>query len=228
LTYVVESYTFCSFESVMYCSAHKKGLVVSLLFSLFVFALAYAVLGYLGLSMLGAALFAALPAFVLWFSIGVAPSCLPMLPTCLLDDLIEAVRGYVPAVAQVPPLLRKNDTSTLASCSELQFARWEDPLVFAWCDMGFCDGMDDANYPGLGQFDFAQKRAMSESTNADAYRLCATVSAAKAVPVIMAASIAVALVSSALLTGLTLVAPSLTLLWQVGVYNHGGVEDDIN
>jgi hypothetical protein len=151
-----------------------------------------------------------------------------MVPTCLLDDVIETVRGYIPAEARVPPLLlRGNSTSDLVSCSELQFERWEDPLVFAWCDMGFCDGMDDADYPGLGRFDFARKRQMAESADAAAYRLCATVSAAKAVPVIMVMSIAVALASSALLAGLALIAPSLTLLWQVSVYNHAGTGGDI-
>jgi len=230
LTYMVESYTFCSFESVMYCGAHKRGLVPSLVFSLILFAVAYSILSYMGLSLLGAALFAALPAFVLWFSIGVAPSCFPMLPTCLLDDLIDAIRGYIPVEAAVPRLLIPVNSSDipLRSCSELHFTGWEDPLVFALCDMGFCDGLDDANYLGIARLDFAQKREMCQSADADAYRLCSTVSAARAVPVIMALSVALALASSAILTLFTLVAPSLSLAWQVSVYNHAKGDDNIN
>jgi hypothetical protein len=230
MTYILESYTFCSFESVMYCGAHKRGLVVSLAFSLILFAVAYTLLSYMGLSLLGAALFAALPAFVLWFSIGVAPSCLPMLPTCLLDDFIDAIRDYGPPKASVPRLLLSGNVSTppLRSCSELHFEGWEDPLVFALCDMGFCDDMDDANYLGIARLDFAQKRNMSQSEDAAAYRVCATVSAAKAVPVVMGLSVALALASSAVLTLFTLIAPSLSLIWQVSIYNHEGAGDDIN
>jgi hypothetical protein len=228
LTYLVESYAFCNFESVMYCGAHKRGLGVSLLFSLILFSVLYAILSYMGLSWVGTALFASLPLFVLWFSIGVAPGCLPMLPTCLLDDFIESIRSYVPAETRIPRLLLpRNDTALLRSCSELHFTSWEDPLVFAACDLGFCRYADNVYYPGFARLEYATMTWMINSPDADAYRLCATVSAARAVPIVMAMSVGVALVSSALLASLALIAPSLTLAWQVSVYNHANEDDEI-
>jgi hypothetical protein len=135
----------------------------------------------------------------------------------------------VPPQTRVPRLLSEGFNGTsLRSCSDLQFTSWEDPLVFALCDLGFCDEMDDAHYLGIARFDFAQKRGACQSPDADAYRLCATVSAAKAVPAIIVLSTALALASSAILAILTLIAPSMSLAWQVSVYNHAEAGEDIN
>jgi hypothetical protein len=220
LTYLVDSYLYCNFETVMYCGAYKRGLMTSILFSVILFVLVYYVLSYIGLSIVGAMLFAALPLFVLWFSIGVAPSCLPMLPTCLFDDVLDTAKAWIPPTAVVPPMLLVNNKTSLRSCTDLKFTSWEDSIVFTYCDMGFCDGQKDVNLWGIARLDFAQKQAQIESPDADAYRVCSVVSVANSVPAFIAFTLGLALVASVAMAGFSLVGPFVFLMWQVVVYNH--------
>jgi hypothetical protein len=220
MTYIIESYFFCNFETVMYCGAYKRGLMTSILFSVILFVAVYTVLSFVGLSMLGSLLFAGLPFFVLWFSIGVQPSCLPMLPTCLFDDVLDTAKSWIPPTAVVPPMLLVNNKTSLRSCLDLQFTSWEDSLVFTYCDMGFCDGQKDFNLWGVVRLDFAQKQSQIESPDADAYRVCSAVSVANSIPAFIGFTIGLALVASVAMAGFSLVGPFVFLLWQVVCYNH--------
>jgi hypothetical protein len=220
MTYIIESYFYCNFETVMYCGAYKRGLVTSILFSVILFVAVYYVLSYIGLSLFGPLLFAGLPFFILWFSIGVQPSCLPMLPTCLFDDVLDTAKAWIPPTAVVPPMLLVNNKTSLRSCLDLQFSSWEDSIVFTYCDMGFCDGQKDFNLWGIARLDFAQKQAQIDSLDADAYRVCSAVSFANSIPAFIGFTIGLALIASVAMAGFSLIGPFVFLLWQVVCYNH--------
>ena len=169
-----------------------------------------------------------MPFFIVWLSIGVPPSCFPMIPTCLFDDVLGAIKSWLPSETRIPAMLTVGNSTNLRSCADLKFTSWEDPIAFMVCDMGFCDNLKDTSFIGGTQWKFGEKKLMAESTDADAYRLCTTVSAVYVVPAVLAMSIGVALASSITLAALNLLAPFVGLVWQVSVFNHGVGDESIN
>jgi len=149
-----------------------------------------------------------------------------MVPTCLLDDVIAALKGLFPVRAVLPPLLVVGPRE-LRSCSELNFTSWEDPLAFAACDLGFCDGLDDTKFLGVSRWDFRQMRERAYSPDADAYRVCASVTSTYTIPVVLAAGFVVAVAAALALSAIALAGPCVNILWQVVLYNHSGKNRDI-
>lgn len=226
--YLVETATYCDFENVMYCNKKRRDLVTSTLFAVILYLALSFVLKGLGLSSLTFVFFYGMPFFIVWLSIGVPPSCFPMIPTCLFDDVLGAIKSWLPSETRIPAMLTVGNSTNLRSCADLKFTSWEDPIAFMVCDMGFCDNLKDTSFIGGTQWKFGEKKLMAESTDADAYRLCTTVSAVYVVPAVLAMSIGVALASSITLAALNLLAPFVGLVWQVSVFNHGVGDESIN
>ena len=73
--------------------------------------------------------FASGPFFLLWYSYGVSPQCFPMLPACLLDDVLVFATSVLPSTVALPATLlacpvSENASMTpscLRSCSALNF-----------------------------------------------------------------------------------------------------------
>ena len=225
-SYIAESALFCDLESVMFCSAHRNDLVMSTVFMVLVYVAVSLLCGYLGLYGVSTAFFLAIPVLAVWYSLGVSPRCFPMVPTCLLDDVIAALKGLFPVRAVLPPLLVVGPRE-LRSCSELNFTSWEDPLAFAACDLGFCDGLDDTKFLGVSRWDFRQMRERAYSPDADAYRVCASVTSTYTIPVVLAAGFVVAVAAALALSAIALAGPCVNILWQVVLYNHAGKNRDI-
>jgi hypothetical protein len=59
----------------------------------------------------------------------VAITCTPLLPTCLLADVIAALEYVAPARMSLPPELVLPGGAGLASCARLNFTDWYDPLA---------------------------------------------------------------------------------------------------
>jgi hypothetical protein len=229
-SYMLEALTFCDLESVMYCSRYKRDITVSILFALILYVIISALANFVGFPSLATMFFYAIPFFVLWFSTGVAPSCVPLVPTCIIDDIIGFIKEWLPFQMGLPKLLivnNNNNSARLRPCTDLSFTSWEDPLAFALCDMGFCDELNDTTWMGT-RWDFSKKLSMIRSQDASAYRVCSTVAAVNVLPVAMAAVTGVALLSCAVIALSSLIGPLLGLAWQVSVYNHQPGEQDIS
>jgi hypothetical protein len=222
LTYVVESLAFCDFESVMYCSGHRRDMVSSTLFAAVLYMVVSVASTYLGVPAVGNVFFYFIPLFVLWYSTGTAPACLPMVPTCLLDDLLVSYKSLFPVSASIPPAMMSADNKTLRSCEELQFTTWRDPLAFALCELGMCGFSVNATFlPGL-YWDATAKQAQVNSPDVTAYRLCALISAVNSLPVLLIVSLGLVFLSSVVLTVLNTIPPLLTMAWHVVGFNHAG------
>lgn len=227
-SFIIESLTFCELESVMYCNNHRRDLVTSSVVVAIILILSYTVLNYTGLGWAGSALFLFFPFMVLWYSIGVSPRCFPLVPTCLFDDTIRAVKNVFPVDMNIPDKIRyDNSSQRLVQCSKLSFETWEDPLVFAFCDMGFCDGLTDISIFGIARFRFQQKNEMALSGHADAYRICTSVTMVYAVPIIFMALSILFILLSLVISMLNVMAPYVFFMWNVTVYNHANDYEDI-
>jgi hypothetical protein len=96
----------CDFESVMLCSRHNRRIFVSLILSYLLYLIIATLLGFVGLRGLAGSLFYLIPFIALWLSYGLSPMCIPMIPTCILSDIIESVQVILPAKITWPDALQ--------------------------------------------------------------------------------------------------------------------------
>jgi hypothetical protein len=135
----------CDFQAVTYCSSHRKDLLASLILILILYVLLYYAASALGVSFLAIAMvlaFGFVP-LLLWYSYGMAFTCSPMLPTCLLEDVIYTLNLLFPLQVTFPSELQispdclgdSSKDSCLIRCSEppVSFVEWRDTLAFGLC-----------------------------------------------------------------------------------------------
>ena len=220
LMYLVESATFCDFESVTFCTDYRRDLWISTVLGVLLYMAVYAAMELMGLTWLGAAAFYLIPFFILWFSIGVSPRCLPMVPTCMLDAVVDAAKAVVPLSVGIPPLLVANNGTGVRSCAGLGLDAWHDPLVFALCDAGLCDGWSNVTVVAGVELQVESKRLMRASPDVAAYRVCAGVMAVNTVSALVWYLSGALLGLAAAWVLASVSAPLASLLWQVAVYDH--------
>ena len=219
LTWILVSLTHCDLASTLTCSRHEKDLLMSTVVFALMFLAINAVAGALGLGFLSTLFLLSYPWFILWYVFGLAPTCAPLLPTCLLSDIIATVEAVLPRKLLFPATLVCNQNQTcLRSCTELTFENWADPLAFAVCDTDLptCRYLQNVTGTGIGVLDdnlltpLQQAMARFEpliasGADLDGHRLCTWVSFITAVPVL-------ALVGSVFLIGGVLVVAGMDLL----------------
>lgn len=130
--WLLETAVRCDLASVNTCSRHKRDLIMSTAVFVVMSVVVTAVAGALGLPMVGTFMFLSYPSFILWYVFGVAPTCFPLVPTCLLADVIAAVSYVAPAQLVLPPALL--EPGGLVPCERLNFTSWADTLAFVLCD----------------------------------------------------------------------------------------------
>jgi hypothetical protein len=146
LEWLLVSLTQCDLGAAVSCSRHKRDLLMSIVVFVLLYTLIQWVSSITGLPVLASAFFYGAPLLLLWYVYGVAPSCFPILPTCLVSDLVAAVEYVTPETITLPPELLCNGESSgrnatcLRPCSDLNFTSWLDTLAFAVCDTdaGWC------------------------------------------------------------------------------------------
>jgi len=223
--WMLETAIQCDLASVNTCARHKRDLIMSTV----VFGLLCAVLvplgGALGVPWAGTLLLLSYPSFILWYAFGVAPTCFPLVPTCLLSDVIAAVGYVVPAQLRLPPALL--EPGGLVPCERLNFTSWADTLAFALCDVDrpTCAAVR-ALRTGWGVVDRAWGplqaaiARLEPVLDADAYephahRVCAWVSFIWLVPLLGAAVLAAVLAYALCGAALALLPPSAQFAGQL-------------
>ena len=252
LQWILETAIKCDLASAVTCSAHDKDLVMSsVIFLLGYFLIVQPVCGGLGMGFLPIMYILSYPWFILWYSFGMAPSCFPMIPTCLLSDIIATAGMIAPVAVVFPENLRCDppggggalNQTCLRGCSELGFDGWEDPLAFAVCDTDpkTCAYLLSAlpAKSGVDWFDIivwnplrdALTRFYSVVIRTDAaavadlagYRVCTWVSFVTATPILAAAGLAAVLASALCMALLDLVPSAIAFSGQMYMfYTSGG------
>ena len=241
LTWILRTSLKCDAVAVMTCSEHKADLIMTIVVFLLLYFIIQLLASALGLGALATAFWYSGPFFVLWYAYGYSFACAPMVPTCLLEDIVAAATQLVPQQITFPRLLlcdRGNSTAPvtcLRSCAELNFTDWEHPVAFALCDMssGWCDTLlhahtgvpqvDSALAPLLAGFHRALLDANQTTRDPDAAqaaRLCTWVTWVASVPV-LAFFVAVSIAAGALLVATAeLGPPAVAVLTQAVVYSR--------
>jgi hypothetical protein len=161
---IAKDMLICDFESVMLCSRHNRRIFISLILAYFLYVIVSTVMRSVGFPGLGRFMFIFIPFIALWLSYGLSPLCLPMIPTCILSDIIASVaailptqftwpdalqvypgclgpKWYDPDATIVTPLEFSNVTQKSAECMlscrgpPFLFTSWESSLAFVACTL---------------------------------------------------------------------------------------------
>ena len=140
----------CDFSSVTYCTGQKKDLVSSGILLVMLYVIVAYVCGLAGLPILGTFFFLCFIPVLLWYVYGLAFTCWPMIPTCLIDDVISTFNVIFPPTIVIPAGLAISDgclqntsnSRCFKSCNEppMLFSGWRDTVAFLICatDVPMC------------------------------------------------------------------------------------------
>ena len=242
--WVIETSLKCDLAAVVTCSGHNKDLVMStVVFVLMYVFIVRPVTRVFGMGFLSVLYTLSYPWFILWYVFGMAPSCFPMVPTCLLSDTIATLERLVPSAIVFPEDLQcdsgKGNQTCLRSCEELNFTGWEDPLAFAVCDTDLrtCRYMHGLFPQGTGiawvdtlilaplqlsMRKFEQVVARGTVSGLAGHRLCTWVSFVTATPVLALFGVVVVLASAVCMAVLDLIPFAVGFMGQLYVFYTAG------
>jgi hypothetical protein len=223
--WMLETAIRCDLASVNTCSRHTRDLIMSTVVFGLLCVLLTALGGALGVPMVGTLLLLSYPAFILWYAFGVAPTCFPLVPTCLLSDVIAAVGYLAPAELRLPAALL--EPGGLVPCERLNFTSWRDTLAFVLCDTDrpVCEAAMDlrTGWRALDQLwaplqdSIARLGPVLDADGYDphAHRVCAWVSFIWLLPLLGAAVLAALLAYAACGAALALLTPASAVVGQM-------------
>lgn len=87
----------CNFDEVMMCSGHERNVVISIVITYIFYLFISTILSSVGIRGLNIVLWLMIPAIGMWLAYGMSPLCSPMLPTCLIQDVISSVQIILPS-----------------------------------------------------------------------------------------------------------------------------------
>jgi len=231
LQWIMESSIKCDLPAVLTCAQHDKDLIMTIVvFSIFYIFLNLicTALGFPGLSTW---FLLSLPWFILWYAFGMAPTCTPLIPPCLLSDVIESVKTFFPVSIELPaqllcdPTLPLNQTC-LKSCADLSFITWFDPLAFAICDIDMvtCRYISSIKPSWsildspIQSFDKYQQLLSISTLDPSAHRVCAWVTFIMVIPLIAGVISAVLIVIALSISVLNLIPLAAVFTTQLYVF----------
>jgi hypothetical protein len=196
----------CDFRAVTFCSEHRKDLFLSAILLVFLYLLVAYVSGLAGVPIVGTILvFSSVP-ILIWYVYGTAFTCLPMIPTCLMDDVVGILNSTFPQKLDVPHHLKisegclDTDSATcFKSCTDppMLYTGWRDTLAYGLCGAStkWCRSLADY----IGQSDSLSSSLLAKAdiilsndpvllTSMD---FCFAVTLARLTPVLLLAVLAV-------------------------------------
>ena len=226
----------CDFSAITYCTHRRKDLAMSIVLMGLLYVIVAFFARLIGLPIIATLfIFSSVP-LLLWYCYGMALTCGPMLPTCLMDDVIEAVDSLFPRNVSVPPELSVTDdclnkpeiSKCFKSCGEppLLYNGWRDTLAFGVCylDVAACRRLADVIGPrdGLSAalLDKADAVQAASDSLLSAMRFCFTVTFVNLIPVIVLATLIVTSSAYLLYLPCVIIPRFLTLALQSLAYTH--------
>ena len=118
LKYAAHTMGRCDFEGIMLCTGKRRSLLAGVAFVVALNVLA----GLVAPNFVQGVVLALSPLLVTWYVYAVSPSCVPLVPTCLVDDVVELGRRWLPLHATLPgPLVADAAAKKLRPCGDLGF-----------------------------------------------------------------------------------------------------------
>lgn len=241
LRWILGTTIHCDLPSVLSCSNHIRDLVMSTIVFCFFYILFSIITNSLGFPVLSTLFFLSYPLFILWYVYGMAPTCFPLVPTCLIQDIIVAANAILPSQIWLPKKLlchpeQYNQTfnqTCLRPCDELNFTTWADPVAFTLCnvDAEFClmltnmstgsTQADEIISPFLAPLKstILEKYAIVKTgEDMDAYKTCAWVTGVLSLPFFAITLAIIMFATSALVAAVQIIPVLVSLLAQAAAY----------
>ena len=105
---VMRDMLVCDFEEVVTCNGHRRNIVLSFIMAYIIYWLMATVLGYMGIQGHPLLYLLVVISLTFWLAYSMAPTCVGMLPSCLLTDLLGVVDAVFPATVLWPNSLQVN------------------------------------------------------------------------------------------------------------------------
>ena len=132
----------CDFAALTFCSEHKKDLLLSAVLLVILYILVAYVSSLAGIPVVGTLFIMASLPILMWYVYGTAFTCAPMIPTCLMDDVVSILNSTFPEKLDVPHYLKVSDgclesdsAACFKSCSDapMRYSGWRDTLAYGLC-----------------------------------------------------------------------------------------------
>ena len=193
----------CDFQAVTYCSSHRKDLLASVILILLFYVVLYYIAGAAGVPYLVTILIMSIGfvPLLLWYSYGMAFTCTPMIPTCLMDDVVYTLNTLFPLEVAFPSELLTSpgclgdpaQDSCLLRCSDppVSFVEWRDTLAFGVCYVSrslcvsLADGIGGSDSLSTKLYSNAELLLHAQPSRVNANLFCFGVTFVNLIPVIM-------------------------------------------
>ena len=204
------SFMRCDYESVQTCSRWDTHMLFAALTAAVYFSVLAFVCTTFQVPLLAIALFGVFPQIVMYMSYGYSPFCFPMVPVCIMDDVLWTVNNMLPVFIELPASLYRSAAcipqakadiakGCLLPCTDPKFNYRHWYHVAAWWAAELNAGEQFETYAALvlsaddmqGLYAHTNlKYACLSQNDTDlivANRLCATLSMYKVLPYLLAA-----------------------------------------
>lgn len=238
LMWVLDTAIQCDLASTLTCSKHDKDLLMSTIIFILLVLVVKCITDMLGMSFLGILFIFLYPWFILWYTFGMAPTCFPMIPTCLLTDIISTIQAILPEAILFPPSLLCHPSEArlalnqtcLRTCEDLNFKHWIDPLAFAVCDTDpqtcrYLASLGDSGVEMIDSLVWSPLRIAANQFNAviateelAGHRLCTWVSFVTTTPALAAVVLGFVLLSALVAALLDLVPLIVAFVCQMYIF----------
>jgi len=158
----------CDFEKVQHCTGQRRSLLWGGVIIAAFLLTCSVVLRTVGIPMADVVLAMAFVPLTLWFVFNYSIMCVPLLPTCMLAEIVDLFETFIPSSISWPSQLQRwpnctagslaftpsgaTDYATMGSvqpataqcfreCAEwpFNFRTWEDNAQWIACELGYCD-----------------------------------------------------------------------------------------
>lgn len=203
----------CDFEATIMCSRHNRNIFTSFVVSLLIFWAIQIALNFIGIGGITLVGLAVVPGMAMWLAYGVSPACLPMFPTCLVEDIIQVFKVVLPSTILWPQALQVypdclgqagqipinatlpiGSPECMRSCrgDPFYFRSWESSIAWVVCGfdpLGCTDFLTSQYFPLLqtAATNITTVLSNGDTDTINAFSFCFWVTIAQAVPVVFIA-----------------------------------------
>jgi hypothetical protein len=148
----------CDFEKVQHCTGQRRSLLWGAVIIAMLLAILSIVLRTLGVPMADIFLAMAFIPLTLWFVFNYSITCVPLVPTCMLGEILDLFETFIPPSITWPAQLQRwpnclNGSTdgridsikpATAQCFRectawpFEFQTWEDNALWIACELGYC------------------------------------------------------------------------------------------
>lgn len=161
---VFDKFLTCDVEKVVFCTEYKRSVLHSFIWVLLASYLISLGANALNLPLVSRVLFWGIPLTTLFYSLEYSPFCVPIIPGCVVDEIVDLIGHLIPTSVLIPNALQlypgcldgvpppanvsfihnaSTNASCLVSCFEPPHSFYTSEAPFAWwlCDLdpGICE-----------------------------------------------------------------------------------------